>query len=165
MKNELLYPDSVCQIALQHHEHWDGTGYPQRLSGDSINRSALIVSVADAFIAMLNKKSYRDSMTGYQAMKTIVAETASCFSPNVLQAFVKTIGIYPIGSGVLLNDGSIARIISVNDSAPLRPVLQVIAGKNGAIVEKSGAIDLLTNKTLFITRDVDVKSVLRQPAL
>jgi HD-GYP domain-containing protein (c-di-GMP phosphodiesterase class II) len=164
MKNELLYPDSVCQIALQHHERWDGTGYPQRLAGKQINKGALVVSVADAFVAMLTDKSYRNSMTGYQAIKTLVAETASYFSPNVLQTFVKIMGIYPIGSAVLLNDGSTALIISVNDGAPLRPVIQIIAGKNGTATENGNTIDLLTNKTLFITRAVDIKSFQKQPA-
>ncbi|MDR2097786.1 MAG: HD-GYP domain-containing protein [Spirochaetaceae bacterium] len=151
MKKELMYPIYVCQIALQHHEHWDGTGYPRRLSGNYINQRALIVSVADAFIAMINKKAYRNSMTGYQAIKTLVSENASYFSPDVLKLFVKIMGIYPIGSGVLLNNGQIAKIIGNNAAAPLRPVIQLLNDQKG---EK---IDLLTNKKLFIARALDIR--------
>ncbi|MDR0382714.1 MAG: HD-GYP domain-containing protein [Spirochaetaceae bacterium] len=156
IKKELLYPDSVCQIALQHHEHWNGTGYPRRLSGNYINERALIVSVADAFIAMLNKNVYRDSMTGYQAMKTLMAEAGACFSPDILQMFVQIMGIYPIGSGVRLNNGSTARVTSINPAVPLRPVVEIVAGKNG-VAERAKTVDLLTNKDLFITGDVDIK--------
>ena len=152
-----MYADSVCKIALQHHEHWDGTGYPRSLSGNYINERALIVSVTDAFVAMINNKVYRNSMTGYQAMKTLVSENASYFSPDMLKLFVKIMGIYPIGSGVLLNDGRIAKILNVNAEAPLRSVIQIIADKNGAAIKNGEKINLLTDKSLFITRALDIQ--------
>ncbi|MDR2445100.1 MAG: HD-GYP domain-containing protein [Spirochaetaceae bacterium] len=159
MKKELMYPDSVCKIALQHHEHWDGTGYPRSLSGNYINERALIVSVTDAFVAMINSKVYRNSMTGYQAMKTLVSENASYFSPDMLKLFVKIMGIYPIGSGALLNDGRMAKILDVNADAPLRPVIQIIAGKNGVTLKNGEKINLLADKSLFITRALDIQGL------
>jgi HD-GYP domain-containing protein (c-di-GMP phosphodiesterase class II) len=148
MKKEFMYPDYVCEIALQHHEHWDGTGYPRQLSGNYINQCALILSVVDAFIAMVTKKAYRNSMTGYHAMKTLVSDNASYFSPDILKLFVKILGLHPIGSSVLLNNGMAAKIIRVNPDAPLRPVIQMLDGAK---------IDLLTNKKLFITHAVDIR--------
>jgi HD-GYP domain-containing protein (c-di-GMP phosphodiesterase class II) len=159
MKRELMYPDSVCKIALQHHEHWDGSGYPRSLSGNYINERALIVSVTDAFVAMINSKVYRNSMTGYQAMKMLVSENASYFSPEMLKLFVKIMGIYPIGSGAVLNDGRIARILDVNADVPLRPVIQIIADKNGVAVKNGEKINLLTDKSLFITRALDIQGL------
>ncbi|MDR3356775.1 MAG: HD-GYP domain-containing protein [Spirochaetaceae bacterium] len=159
MKRELMYPDSICKIALQHHEHWDGTGYPRCLSGNYINERALIVSVTDAFVAMINGKVYRNSMTGYQAMKTLVSENASYFSPDMLKLFVKIMGIYPIGSCALLNDGRIAKILDVNAEMPLRPVIQIIAGKDGAALKNGEKINLLSNKSLFITRALDIRGL------
>jgi HD-GYP domain-containing protein (c-di-GMP phosphodiesterase class II) len=158
MKKELMYPVNVCQIALQHHEHWDGNGYPRRLSGNEIDTCALIVAIADSFIAMMDKKVYRNMMTGYQAMKTLLSENGLYFSPEILKLFVKIIGIYPIGSCVMLSDNSIARVVNVNAEYPLRPVIQVIAGKNGSAVESEEKIDLFTNKKLFISCAVDIKS-------
>ncbi|MDR2795937.1 MAG: HD domain-containing protein [Spirochaetaceae bacterium] len=159
MKKELMYSDSISRIALQHHEHWDGTGYPHCLSGNYINERALIVSVTDAFVAMINRKVYRNSMTGYQAMKTLVSENASYFSPDMLKLFVKIMGIYPIGSGVLLNDGRIAKILDVNVEMPLRPVVRIIADSNGAAIEDGKEINLLSNKSLFITRALDIQGI------
>jgi hypothetical protein len=143
---ELQCPRNVGIAALQHHERWDGSGYPQRLSGNNIDLGALIVSAADAFEAMVSQKAYRNSLTGYQAMKNIVSENASHFSPDVLKSFVKIMGIYPIGSIVQLNDGRTARIIELNSDIPLRPLVQVVSDKSGAL------IDLLQNKDLYITK-------------
>jgi hypothetical protein len=151
MKNELMYPHYVCQTALQHHEHWDGTGYPRQLYRNYINQCALVVSIADAFIAMVNKKTYRSSMTGYHAMKTLVSENASYFSPDILKLFIKIMGIYPIGSGVLLNNGMTAKIIGINSGAPLRPIIQILDDAKGE------EINLFTNKKLFITQAVDIR--------
>jgi HD-GYP domain-containing protein (c-di-GMP phosphodiesterase class II) len=148
LKNELLYPDSVCMIALEHHEHWDGTGYPRHIPGYGIDRGALILSVADAFTAMMSNSAYRGPMTGYQVMKTLMAGAGSYFSPDVLQTFVKIMGVYPIGSRVTLNDGSVARVTSINPSAPLRPVIR-LAAKDGSTGDET--VDLLANRSLFIT--------------
>jgi hypothetical protein len=158
LKNELLYPDSVCMIALEHHERWDGRGYPRRIFGNDINPYSLILSVADAFTAMMNRCAYRGPMTGYQVMKTLMAAAGSSFSPDVLQTFVQLMGVYPIGSGVILNDGSMARVMAINPSAPLRPVIQIVAGKNGAAsgATDEKAVDLLKNRGLFITGSVDL---------
>lgn len=152
---ELLYPDSVCQIAVQHHERWDGTGYPQRLAGKMIVPGALIVSVADAFEAMVCKKSYRNSLTGYQAMKNLVSENAAHFSPEILKVFIKIMGIYPIGSCVQLSDGRMAKVIDLNPAIPLRPVVRIITEGADAGGE---TIDLLHNKQLYITKGVDLQN-------
>jgi hypothetical protein len=157
MKKELMYPVNVCQIALEHHEHWDGKGYPRGLSGNDIDDRSLILAISDAFVAMMSKKAYRNMMTAYQAMKTLLSENGLCFSPEILKLFVRIIGIYPIGSGVLLSDNSIARIVNVNAESPLRPVIEVIVDENGDTVEKDGKIDLFTNKKLFITCAIDIK--------
>ena len=66
---ELQYTEEVAAVALLHQEHWDGTGYPRRLKGDGIPLGARVVAVSDAFVAMVNKRNYRNQMIGYRAMK------------------------------------------------------------------------------------------------
>jgi HD-GYP domain-containing protein (c-di-GMP phosphodiesterase class II) len=104
INKELLYPEDVGLVALQHHERWDGEGYPRRLTGIAIDMGARIVSVADAFEAMVSQKSYRNSMVGYQAMKNLLSDNSRRFDPAVLTAFIQTMGSYPIGSIILLNN-------------------------------------------------------------
>ena len=161
VNKELLYPEEVGLIVLQHHERWDGEGYPRRLSGTAIDIGARIVSVADAFEAMVSKKPYRNSMMGYQAMKNLLSDNLRRFDPDVIKAFIQTMGIYPIGSIILLNSGALARVIDVQPNAPLRPTIRILADEFGnAFKNDSGdMIDLLVEKSLFIARAVDPKEI------
>jgi HD-GYP domain-containing protein (c-di-GMP phosphodiesterase class II) len=156
---EFLYSQGVGLVVLQHHEHWDGTGYPQGLAGTNIDAGARIVSVADAFEAMVSEKPYRNSMIGYQAMKNLMADNSRCFDPQVLKALIKTIGIYPIGSFILLNNGAIARITEVRMETPLRPKISLLIDESGAVYPQTEgkSIDLTIEKHLFIVRALDPK--------
>jgi len=157
VSKELFGNSEVNLIALHHHERWDGKGYPDQLSENAIDMGARIVSVADAFEAMVSKKSYRESILGYQAIKNMLADNARRFDPAVIMAFTKIMGIYPIGSIIKLNDESVARVLSVNSNAPLRPVVQLLVNKTGKVY-KSGegeVVDLLAERTLFIKKAMD----------
>ena len=157
VQDELRYPASVSRAVLQHHERWDGLGYPQRISGVHIDKSACIIAVADAFDAMVSKKPYRNSMTAYSAMKTMLSENFSHFSSKVLQSFIKVMGIYPIGSGVILNNGYSAKVQDINKDAPLRPILKIVGDAKGQPVQNGEIIDLLSNKSVYITTTFDIK--------
>jgi HD-GYP domain-containing protein (c-di-GMP phosphodiesterase class II) len=161
VNKELLYPEDVGVVVLQHHERWDGEGYPRRVSGAAIDTGARIVSVADAFEAMVSQKPYRNSMMGYQAMKNLLSDNSRRFDPDVLKAFIQTMGIYPIGSIILLNNGALARVVEVHGSAPLRPKIRVLIDEFGKVFkqDEGDLIDLLTEKSLFIARAVDPKEV------
>jgi HD-GYP domain-containing protein (c-di-GMP phosphodiesterase class II) len=159
VSKELLYPEDVGLVALQHHERWDGEGYPRRTAGAAIDLGARIVSVADAFEAMVSQKSYRNSMMGYQAMKNLLSDNSRRFDPDVLKALIQTMGIYPIGSIVLLNNGALARVTEVHSEAPLRPKIRVLIDEFGKAFkqEEGDLIDLLTEKSLFIAKAIDPK--------
>ncbi len=164
ISRELLYPEDVGVIALQHHERWDGEGYPRQLSGAAIDLGARIVTVADAFEAMVSQKPYRNSMMGYQAIKNLLSDNSRRFDPDVLKAFIQTMGIYPIGSIVLLNNGALARVIEVHGDAPLRPKIHVLIDEFGKVFtqDEGDIIDLLTERSLFIGKAVDPKEIVRK---
>ncbi|HSV56834.1 MAG TPA: HD-GYP domain-containing protein [Magnetospirillaceae bacterium] len=158
---ELLYPDDVGIIGLQHHERWDGQGYPRRVAGADIDVLSRIVSVADAFEAMVSEKPYRNSMIGYAAMKAILSDNSLRFDPEILKAFIRSMGIYPIGSLVLLNNAAIARVIETHPDAPLRPKLRVLVDEFGKshTDDKGDLVDLLAEKSMFIARALDPREV------
>jgi HD-GYP domain-containing protein (c-di-GMP phosphodiesterase class II) len=163
---ELLYPEDVGLIVLQHHERWDSQGYPRRISGTAIDIGARIVSVADAFEAMVSQKPYRNSMMGYQAMKNLLSDNSRRFDPDVLKAFIQTMGIYPIGSIILLNNGALARVEEVQGTAPLRPKIRILIDEFGKVFkqDEGDIIDLLTEKSLFIARAVDPREAAKKHA-
>jgi HD-GYP domain-containing protein (c-di-GMP phosphodiesterase class II) len=166
VSRELLYPEDVGLIVLQHHERWDGEGYPRRLSGTAIDIGARIVSVADAFEAMVSQKPYRNSMMGYQAMKNLLSDNSRRFDPDVLKAFIQTMGIYPIGSIIFLNNGALGRVTEVHGDAPLRPKIRVLVDEFGKVFrqDEGDVIDLLTEKSLFIAKAVDPKELAKKYA-
>lgn len=78
----------ACEIALAHHERWDGGGYPHGLAGDDIPLSARIVALADHYDALTSKRVYKLAMTHDEARKIIVSESAGQFDPEVVEAFL-----------------------------------------------------------------------------
>jgi HD-GYP domain-containing protein (c-di-GMP phosphodiesterase class II) len=163
---ELHFLDDVGSIVVQHHERWDGEGYPNHIAGDYIDMGARIVSIADAFEAMVSPKPYRSSITGNQAIKNLLSDNSRRFDPTILKAFVLIMGIYPIGSIVRLNNGAIARISEVRAIAPLRPKVQIIVDQTNKVYrnEQGAFLDLLTEKSLFIAKAMDTKEFLEQYA-
>jgi len=163
---ELHFLDDVGNIVLQHHERWDGNGYPNHIAGDYIDIGARIVSIADAFEAMVSPKPYRNSITGNQAVKNLLSDNSRRFDPTILKAFVLIMGIYPIGSIVRLNNGAVARISEVRAIAPLRPKVQIIVDQTNKIYrnEQGEFLDLLTEKSLYIVKAMDTKEFLDQYA-
>jgi HD-GYP domain-containing protein (c-di-GMP phosphodiesterase class II) len=161
--DELNYPTEIGTLVLQHHENWDGSGYPQGMAGEEIQLGARIISVCDAFEAMVSEKPYRNSMLGYQAMKNILADNSRRFAPDTLKAFITVMGIYPIGSIVLLNSGSIARVTDVRKDAPLRPRLAVLTDTSGKALQQNRweRIDLRLEKNLYIIRAIDPDEIIK----
>lgn len=155
--NELLYADEVGKAAVQHHERWDGDGYPGKLAGQNIDIGARVISVADAFEAMVSPKAYRDSMVGYQAMRNLLADNARRFDPDIIKAMIQSMGIYPVGSIVLMNNSSIARVIESHREAPLRPVIRILIDEFAQpyTLDEGERINLMENRTLFIARAID----------
>ena len=123
----LFFPKEVALIINQHHEAWNGTGYPTGLKETSIEKSARILAIADAFTAMISKKTYRDSFIGYDAIKNLMEDTQKQFDPDLIQAFVKMMGAYPIGSIVLLNNSIVAQVITSNPELPFMPDVKILS--------------------------------------
>ncbi len=155
------YPEEIGLIAVQHHERWDGKGYPRKLGEKKISIEARIITVADAFEAMVKEKPYRNSMIAYTAMRQLLNDNSRRFDSEVLKVFIKAVGIYPLGSYVLLNNGSIGRVIKVNENAPLRPAVRLLVDKSGKKYENDeGAIlDLTKESEVFIARAIDPKVI------
>ena len=123
----LFFPKEVALIIKQHHEAWNGTGYPAGIKEKSIEKSARILAIADAFTAMISKKTYRESYIGYDAIKNLMEDTQKQFDPDLIQAFVKMMGAYPIGSIVLLNNSIIAQVLNSNPELPFMPDVKILS--------------------------------------
>ena len=77
------------EIALTHHERWDGSGYPQGLSGEAIPLSGRIVSIADVFDALTSERPYKKPWPIQDAMREIESQSGRQFDPDLVQAFLR----------------------------------------------------------------------------
>lgn len=160
--SEFMYPETLARIVMQHHEWYDGSGYPSKLSKDEIDIGARIVACADAFTAMTQKKPYRKALLGYAAMKALLTDNSTHFDPTVINALIRSIGIFPIGSIVMLSDFSICRVVKSVPNFPLRPQLRLLIDENGTEYGDSAdkRINLQIQKNLFITQAIDPDDVM-----
>ena len=155
--SEFMYTEHVAQLVLQHHERWDGKGYPNGLNQGSIEQGARIIAVVDAFVAMTAERVYRSAHLGYDAMKMLLSDKSRRFDYEVIKAMIQSVGVYPIGSVVLMNDTSIARIAGIVPEAPLRPLIRILIDEAGHQFPNNQGklIDLREYKDTFIVRAVD----------
>lgn len=155
---DMGYAEEIGRTALYHHERWDGKGYPKQLKGKEIPLTARILSVVDAYEAMVRERPYRDSMIGYRAMRQILNDNSRRFDSEILKVFLKSMGIYPVGSIVILNDGSVARVVQNHSQVPLRPVVQIMVSSSGRKLprEYQKKVDLYTASNTFVVKAVSV---------
>lgn len=155
---DLGYAEEVGRTVLYHHERWDGKGYPKQLKGKEIPLTARILSVVDAYEAMVRERPYRDSLIGYRAMRQILNDNSRRFDAEILKVFLKSMGIYPVGSIVILNDGSVAKVIKNHKQVPLRPVVRILVSSSGRKIpaEQQKEVDLYTTGGSFIVKAVSV---------
>ncbi|HET9439218.1 MAG TPA: HD domain-containing phosphohydrolase [Longimicrobiales bacterium] len=85
--NELEFPIEVRPMIRNHHEHFDGTGYPDALRGDEIPMAARILCIADAFDALTSDRSYRPAFSTEQALHIMQSEAGRVFDPNMFEVF------------------------------------------------------------------------------
>ncbi len=86
--NKDSYLKVASDIAMYHHEKWDGTGYPEGLSGESIPKSARIVAIADVYDALRSKRVYKDGFTHEKAVEIMMHERAKSFDPDLIDIFL-----------------------------------------------------------------------------
>ncbi len=113
-------------IAWQTHERGDATGYPRQLPQTRIHAYARIVAVADTYVAMISPRPYRPAYQPYQAAETILRDSRQKhFDITVVRALLDCISLFPVGSMIELDDGSVARVIRANTGQPTRPIIEI----------------------------------------
>lgn len=142
-------PGEVAKVVRQHHERWDGQGYPDGLKGEEIHRNAQIVALADVFDALTEDRPYRRALPPYHALEMIFSGINKNFSHDVVYAFRNCLNIYPENSTITLNTGETGIAIAVSPELPTRPTVLIYKQK-GNQLEEEKIVDLREDLSLSI---------------
>lgn len=131
----------VLDVCLHHHEKADGSGYPHRLAGNQISLFAQMGAVCDVYDAVTSNRPYNrgwDPAEAIQRMSTWKGH----FDQRVFQAFVKSVGIYPVGALVRLESGRLAVVIEQNPKSLLTPKVRVFFSTRSNLPLEQNVVDL-----------------------
>jgi HD-GYP domain-containing protein (c-di-GMP phosphodiesterase class II) len=121
--------NDMLMVVANHHERWDGSGYPRGLVTKEIGRGAEMAGMVDSFSAMLKTKPYRAAMGHQEALELLYNQRGKHFNQALLEQFVQCVGLYPVGTIVELNTGEVGVVIQQNRVQRSRPrVLLMLDG-------------------------------------
>lgn len=144
-----------AHVAFQHHEHWNGKGYPRKLAGNDIHEYSRIVAVADVYDALLADRPYRPAYTVNQAISILKKMSGTNLDPECTKALIANVAIYPIGTIVELNNGVVGIVMDVNKEMPTSPVVKVVCTRNGEPLPHPHEVDLSKMSTIIIVRSLN----------
>lgn len=153
LRNSGKFPNQVLSAILQHHERHDGTGYPRQLVGDEIGLYGRIISICDVYDALASKRVYKDAVHPKHALGTLFKMSENAWAPGFAEHFIKMVGIFPIGTAVLLSNGQKGIVCHSEPLAPSLPsVLLVRDCEHG--VRPLRLFDLSRQKTVNVNRSL-----------
>jgi len=124
MASSAVEPMSL-DVVLHHHEKMDGTGYPERFAGDQISLHAKMAAVCDVYDAITSNRPYKSGWDPAESLRKMAEWANGHFDMRVFQAFVKSMGIYPVGSLVRLTSGRIGVVTEQSTGSLTTPLIKV----------------------------------------
>lgn len=136
----------ISQIALdvagQHHERFDGTGYPNKLKGEEISLYGQMGAIVDVYDAITSDRVYHKGMPPTEALGKLLEWSKFHFDPEMVRKFIKAVGIYPTGSLVRLESGRLAVVMEQHPEKLMQPVVLVVYNAKSNVYLKPERIDL-----------------------
>jgi len=142
---------AMLDVILHHHERIDGSGFPDQLRGEEITFASRVVAIANRFDNLTNPVDYLRAMSPSEALSVMWAKEKNGYDNNLLQLFVRAMGVYPPGSVVQLSDGRIGAVVaSAAGESPLSP--QVLIYEPDVPRGQAIIIDLVKESSIKIER-------------
>jgi len=149
---EYYHLSGRCRIiAFQHHERWDGLGFPRGTAEDHIHKFARIVAITDTYDKLTSSPYQENVVPPNEAIEYIMASGGQHFDFELANVFVRKVNPYPVGTLVLLSNGKKAVVSADNINYPLRPVLKVlkIEGQDEQVINLMQKTDLIIEKIIY----------------
>lgn len=160
--------EHVVNIALTHHEKYDGSGYPNGLVGSQTPAYGRMAAIIDCYDSQTTSTAYRTAVSEHHALQSIYNLRNKDFQPELVEQFIQCMGVYPTGSLVELSSGAVGAVLSQNTKQKLRPKVILILDEDKRPYKKRRVFDLALEEGLpvHISRGlennaygVDVKQV------
>jgi len=135
-------PAEALDVVRMHHERRSGNGYPRGLGGDQIPRQALLAGLADSYDAMLRDRPHRAAMSQDRAVQTLYARAETTFGHDLVEAFIRYLGSYPVGTLVRLDNDAVAIVVANRPGAGLWPTVLLLRNADGAPFRKRRLLNL-----------------------
>lgn len=126
LRDVLRVDGTVVHVAAQHHERFDGQGYPDHLQGFGITQAGRMAAIADAYDALTSNRAHRRAVEPSAALATLYQEAGHAFDPDLVQRFIQFMGVYPIGSLVRLESDRLGVVLDLGEGNRLNPVIRVV---------------------------------------
>lgn len=156
----LHFPAPVISVIRDHHEAFDGTGYPRKLKGEAIGVLPRIVAIANFYDELCNPLNVAAALTPHEALSMMFTKLRSKFDPKLLQVFIRCLGVYPPGTIVQLSNGVIGMVATVNTTRPMKPVLVIY--DQGVPREEAILVDMDRESDLNIVKSIRPAQVPRE---
>jgi diguanylate cyclase (GGDEF)-like protein/putative nucleotidyltransferase with HDIG domain len=139
----------AAYVAYEHHEMWDGSGYPSGLSGDGIRDESQMVGLCHRYLAAVTPRPHRSALPPHEAMELLFTLHNGLARADVVHAFTEAVAIYPVGSFVRLSNGLSGRVLP--GGAATRPRVLALWERDGGLLSRREMISLGEHPTLFVT--------------
>lgn len=161
LKESGLENTTILGMVETHHERHDGSGYPYGLSDNSIPVFGRIAGIIDSYDAMITERPYANARSSFNAVMELQKQADVLYQKELVDYFIRAIGVFPVGTVVELNSGEVGIVIAQDSSRRLRPKVMLILDedkqpRDELLITDLGTVDTDPSKPLsiWITREL-----------
>ena len=155
--------EALLSVVMEHHERFDGSGYPLGLRGEGISLAGTLTGIVDVFDALSSRRCYKDALPLPKVTSILYSMRDKAFPAYLVEKFIVLVGVYPVGSCVQISDGRYGIVSGSNPANILKPKVILVKNSRGFSIEPL-EIDLMQEQEISVLSSVPSTSLGIDPA-